>query len=47
MKRFEILARKENETNTIYIKTYSEVEYAIKAWELRKQGYTVKGIITE
>ena len=45
MKRFEIVANKKNDT--VYIKTYSEVEYTIKAWELKKQGYKVKGIITE
>ena len=45
MKRFEIVANKKNDT--VYFKTYNEVEYVIKAWELKKQGYTVKGIITE
>ena len=47
MKRYEFIARKENETTTIYNKTYNQIEHHIRVWELRKQGYTVKEIITE
>mgnify|MGYP006958161530 CR=1 FL=1 len=47
MKRYEFLARKENETTTIHNTTFNHVEHHIKVWELRKQGYTVREIITE
>lgn len=45
MKRIEIVANKG--TDTVYIKTYNEVEATIKEWELRMNGYTTKVVTNE
>lgn len=43
--RIEIVANKEKDT--VYIKTYNEIEAQIKEWELRMNGYTTKVIKNE
>ena len=45
--RYEIIARKENETTSKYIKTYNPVEMKIIEWELRMNGYKTRVVVNE
>lgn len=40
--RIEVLARKENETVTVYRNFDNEVSATIFEWEMRMQGYKTK-----
>ena len=40
--RIEVLARKENETTTIYRKFDNELDAMMFDWEMRMQGYTTR-----
>ena len=40
--RIEVLARKENETTTIYIEFDNEIDAMMFDWEMRMQGYTTR-----
>ena len=43
--RIEVLARKDNETVTVYRKFYNELSATIFEWEMRMQGYKTKEVI--
>lgn len=42
--RIEVLARKENETVTVYRKFDNEVSATIFEWEMRMLGYKTKAV---
>ena len=43
--RIEVLARKENETFTVYRKFYNEVSATIFEWEMRMKGYKTRMVV--
>ena len=43
--RIEVLARKENETVTVYRKFDNEVSATIFEWEMRMNGYKTRVIV--
>ena len=43
--RIEVLARKENETVTVYRKFYNEVSATIFEWEMRMKGYKTMVVV--
>ena len=43
--RIEVLARKENETATVYRKFYNEVSATIFEWEMRMKGYKTRVVV--
>lgn len=42
--RYDVLARKENETTTIHRVFYNEIDFMLYEWEMRMKGFTVKTV---